>query len=303
VRTTPRLIAVLVASHTAVALARYHDPGSSRFLPETDVAEMCVDPASLHRYIYAKDNPLRYTDPDGHEVVPGTFATEWAPVEASETSKAAAARLKSMKGKVVLEDRTLPTGQFAETDTLHSTLTKEGGSLTVFIDRKKIEKAGELVRTVDDVISHEVVHADRERARTALYVTPEVRERVAAAKTDAERQRILSDAFAAFVKERGLSPEASGDFRPYLSPMGTTEQAEERKAVQTQVKYRQERGTSTGWEFLDKTANENLPSDQEMNLARIKREYESGKRSKSEPAVMAPSAPTKPKQRGPKDPP
>jgi RHS repeat-associated protein len=46
--------------------ARYYDPVIRRFLTQDSVLGDVGTPASLHRYLYAYSNPLRYTDPSGH---------------------------------------------------------------------------------------------------------------------------------------------------------------------------------------------------------------------------------------------
>lgn len=72
-----RVLVLAVVSLGFVASARYHDPGSPRFLPDTQQTLMCVEPQSLNRYAYVQGNPLRYVDPDGHdpaEISPRTYA-------------------------------------------------------------------------------------------------------------------------------------------------------------------------------------------------------------------------------------
>ena len=46
--------------------ARYYDNTTARFLTEDTYSGSANDPLSLHRYTYCANNPLRYTDPDGH---------------------------------------------------------------------------------------------------------------------------------------------------------------------------------------------------------------------------------------------
>ncbi len=49
--------------------ARYYDPGTGRFTAQDPYAGTPATPASLHRYLYAYDNPLRYTDLLGYASV------------------------------------------------------------------------------------------------------------------------------------------------------------------------------------------------------------------------------------------
>lgn len=49
------------------ANARYLDPDTGRFLSFDPFAGYDDKPISLHRYLYAYQNPLRYVDPDGRE--------------------------------------------------------------------------------------------------------------------------------------------------------------------------------------------------------------------------------------------
>ena len=46
--------------------SRYYDSTTARFLTENTYAGKANDPLSLYRYTYCANNPLRYTDPDGH---------------------------------------------------------------------------------------------------------------------------------------------------------------------------------------------------------------------------------------------
>jgi len=48
------------------ANARFYDPEVGRFTSQDSYLGKIDDPPSLHRYLYANDNPTRYTDPSGH---------------------------------------------------------------------------------------------------------------------------------------------------------------------------------------------------------------------------------------------
>lgn len=56
------------------ARARYYDADLGRFISRDSYEGTPADAPSLHRYAYAQANPLRYVDPDGHEVVPAELA-------------------------------------------------------------------------------------------------------------------------------------------------------------------------------------------------------------------------------------
>src|SRR5207302_3743612 len=45
--------------------ARYYDPTTGRFLQADPAAPDLTDTQSLNQYSYARNNPLRYTDPTG----------------------------------------------------------------------------------------------------------------------------------------------------------------------------------------------------------------------------------------------
>ncbi|HLQ07362.1 MAG TPA: RHS repeat-associated core domain-containing protein [Nitrososphaerales archaeon] len=47
--------------------ARFYDPAMGRFITQDSHAGTPQDPMSLNRYIYARDNPLKYVDPNGHD--------------------------------------------------------------------------------------------------------------------------------------------------------------------------------------------------------------------------------------------
>ena len=46
--------------------ARYYDPTTGRFITQDSYPGSPADPLSMNLYVYARDNPERYTDPDGH---------------------------------------------------------------------------------------------------------------------------------------------------------------------------------------------------------------------------------------------
>jgi RHS repeat-associated protein len=46
--------------------ARYYDPKLGRFISADTMVPSLLDPEALNRYTYARNNPLRYTDPTGH---------------------------------------------------------------------------------------------------------------------------------------------------------------------------------------------------------------------------------------------
>lgn len=46
--------------------ARHYDPAAGRFLQPDSYLGRPDAPATLHRYAYVLNNPLRYTDPSGH---------------------------------------------------------------------------------------------------------------------------------------------------------------------------------------------------------------------------------------------
>ena len=45
--------------------ARYYDPETGRFITEDPVLGSFEDPQDLNRYVYCRNNPHKYTDPDG----------------------------------------------------------------------------------------------------------------------------------------------------------------------------------------------------------------------------------------------
>ena len=49
--------------------ARFYDPQFGRFTSADTFAGHLDDPPSLHKYLYANANPLRYVDPTGHQTI------------------------------------------------------------------------------------------------------------------------------------------------------------------------------------------------------------------------------------------
>lgn len=71
--------------------ARYYDPQLGRFIQPDTIIPSFSNPQHLNRYAYCLNNPLRYTDPSGHE--PGDLFTDqpmMTPAAAVAMSKAAA---------------------------------------------------------------------------------------------------------------------------------------------------------------------------------------------------------------------
>jgi hypothetical protein len=47
--------------------ARWYDPALGRFISPDSIVPQPGNPQSLNRYSYVLNNPLKYTDPSGHE--------------------------------------------------------------------------------------------------------------------------------------------------------------------------------------------------------------------------------------------
>ena len=52
---------------TYYLMSRYYDPETARFLSEDSFEGQITDPLSLNLYTYCHNEPLMYTDPDGHD--------------------------------------------------------------------------------------------------------------------------------------------------------------------------------------------------------------------------------------------
>ena len=48
--------------------ARFYSPSIDRFITQDTYPGGLTDPLSLNRYIYARDNPMKYVDPTGHKL-------------------------------------------------------------------------------------------------------------------------------------------------------------------------------------------------------------------------------------------
>jgi RHS repeat-associated protein len=49
--------------------ARYYDPTIGRFISADTIAPDFYRPQTLNRYSYCLNNPLKYTEPSGHDVI------------------------------------------------------------------------------------------------------------------------------------------------------------------------------------------------------------------------------------------
>ena len=57
--------------------ARYYDPGIGRFISPDAIIQDLSDPQTLNRYSYARNNPLKYVDPDGNAFATHHFVHEF----------------------------------------------------------------------------------------------------------------------------------------------------------------------------------------------------------------------------------
>ena len=57
--------------------ARYYAQGLGRFVSPDSIVQNPLDPQAFNRYAYARNNPVRYTDPTGHSFHEGLF--DWLP--------------------------------------------------------------------------------------------------------------------------------------------------------------------------------------------------------------------------------
>jgi RHS repeat-associated protein len=55
--------------------SRYYDSSLGRFLSQDGYQGSATSPPSLHRYTYTHNNPVRYTDPSGNDIVP--YPASW----------------------------------------------------------------------------------------------------------------------------------------------------------------------------------------------------------------------------------
>ena len=82
------------------ARARFYDPDVGRFLSEDPFEGEVMQPPSLHRYLYAYQNPTVWTDPNGREATPAELAVDVARVPELEgqLKEAEEAAMEAMRG-------------------------------------------------------------------------------------------------------------------------------------------------------------------------------------------------------------
>ncbi len=83
----------------AISNARYYDPELGRFIQPDDIIPDFSNPQSYNRYSYVLNNPLRYTDPSGHEA---GYTYDATGMHSGLDSPEAAARMEWTANKVVL---------------------------------------------------------------------------------------------------------------------------------------------------------------------------------------------------------
>jgi uncharacterized protein RhaS with RHS repeats len=81
---------------------RYYDPIAGRFLSVDPVTTDTKTGRSFNRYVYAQNNPYRYTDPDGREAL---SAQERYEVSAQILYSGVSARVGSQMATTLLEER------------------------------------------------------------------------------------------------------------------------------------------------------------------------------------------------------
>jgi len=57
-------------------VSAYYDPELGRFIQPDTVIPDLSNPQSYNRYSYVLNNPLRYTDPSGHQTTPAEAEPE-----------------------------------------------------------------------------------------------------------------------------------------------------------------------------------------------------------------------------------
>jgi len=58
--------------------ARYYEPSTGRFITQDSYKGDPKVPSTLNLYVYCKNNPLKYTDPSGNDVIINDRAGQWA---------------------------------------------------------------------------------------------------------------------------------------------------------------------------------------------------------------------------------
>ncbi len=78
--------------------ARYYDPASGRFVSRDPFAGYLRDPISLHRYLYANNNPINFSDPNGTFAIPSVLVS----MAISATISFSVAVVSGKKGKELI---------------------------------------------------------------------------------------------------------------------------------------------------------------------------------------------------------
>lgn len=84
--------------------ARLYDPALAQFLSPDTVTPDWYDPISLNRYVYCRNNPLKYTDPDGHN--PALFIVALIAYIGSDVTNPSSVNAPEASNTVLVDSKT-----------------------------------------------------------------------------------------------------------------------------------------------------------------------------------------------------
>ena len=120
--------------------ARYYDSIIGRFVTRDSSSGIAEDPQSLNRYAYARDNPLKITDPNGHD---------WWGSLTGAISNAANSLVSAVSNVASAVTNAVSSVPPVVQSTMNTVVSTVGSTLNSFVDasQRALQRASQAVQT------------------------------------------------------------------------------------------------------------------------------------------------------------